>query len=171
MWLYWPHVCGSCCASCSSNVADRCLSGISSKKYCCSIVYCRLSPCVSFFHLPFLSLFKHFFTFSALCVYPFIFLWLLIPTVNKILHLNTNQAICMTGSQYIYIYIKKRRAKATVLFSINPPFWCKYVLCECLRGVGVHCRSQGFEHRRILLSTWRNFTGGVAWTIVYKRPA
>lgn len=36
----------------------------------------------------------------ALCLYPFIFLWLLIPTVNKIFHLNTNKAICMTANQY-----------------------------------------------------------------------
>lgn len=29
----------------------------------------------------------------------FIFLWLSIPTVNNILHLNTNKAICMTTNQ------------------------------------------------------------------------
>lgn len=31
------------------------------------------------------------FSYSALCLYPFIFLRLLIPTVNKIFHLNTNK--------------------------------------------------------------------------------
>lgn len=39
-------------------------------------------------------------TNSALSFYPFIFLWILIPTVNKILHLNTNEAICMTANPY-----------------------------------------------------------------------
>lgn len=57
-----------------------------------------LYPSVSLFHLPLQSFFI--IPLLALCLYPFIFLWLLIPTVNKIFHLNTNKAICMTANQY-----------------------------------------------------------------------
>lgn len=37
------------------------------------------------------------FSYSALCLYPFIFLRLLIPTVNKIFHLNTNKSYLHDG--------------------------------------------------------------------------
>lgn len=61
---------------------------------CCLYIQVFLSSTYLF------NLFYYSFTYSALCLYPFIFLWLLIPTVNKIFHLNTNKAICMTANQY-----------------------------------------------------------------------
>ncbi len=60
---------------------------------------------------------------------------------------------------------------ATLLFATNPQFYSECVLCKYQRGDGHsddHCISERFWHKRIARSTWCNFTGRVAGTIVYK---
>lgn len=124
--------------------------------FLCLLPLFPLSPGV-LFHLHFHFIFFYSFTHSALCLYPFIFPWLLIPTVDNILHLNTNKAICMTANQY-----QKSRDSCCVVCNISMAFmWMQYVLCEYQRGGGQSVCWQ----KTIPRSTWCNLTGTAVWEI------